>query len=1193
MEALKAPVMATKQFQQLEEKLMAGEVPLSITGVNDLGRCMMADAIGRRYQKRLIVTYSEDQAKKIYENYRFFDKQVYLYPAKDALFYSADVHSNTIAKKRLEIWKLLMENQSITVVLTVDALLDKLPPMKEIKNNRFVIGMDTSIEMTKLKEKLIELGYEKRDWVEVAGQFAVRGGIFDIFPLTEECPYRVEFFGDDVDSIRSFDVESQRSIENVKELVLYPAAEMVLSKSRIEKGIKAIEKEQKAFAKKLKDSFQTEAYARVNREMARIKEELLELQNMDGLDNYVEFFYDETVSFLDYFGEKGVVFLDDEERIYHQVNACREEFQSSMKSRLQGGYILPTQQNVLYTVEQLYEKLFQDTTVIDFSLLESKKQRYAQKESYNFLMKSVPSYQGQVQELLKDMYKWRQEDYRILIISPSTTRGKRLAENFQRENILAFFSDDKKRILAPREIMVTVGHLQEGFVLEDAKLVVISENDIMPQSSGNRRKYKKRLYSGEQIRSFEDLSVGDYVVHEQYGLGIYQGIETITVDDIDKDYISIEYQGGSKLYVLCSNLESIQKYASASDRPPKLNKLGGTEWSRTKGKVKEQIQQVARELVELYAARQETKGFAFSEDTVWQKEFEELFPYEETEDQLHAIEDTKKDMESDRIMDRLICGDVGFGKTEIAIRGAFKAVLDGKQVAYLVPTTILAQQHFNSFVERMKEFPVKVRMLSRFCTAKEQRETLKALEKGEVDIVIGTHRLLSKDVAYKNLGLLIIDEEQRFGVTHKEKIKQLKKDIDVLTLTATPIPRTLHMSLIGIRDMSLLEEPPMDRRAIQTYVLEYNEELVKEAISRELTRGGQVYYVYNRVSSIDVITMKLQELLPDARIEFAHGQMKERELENIMYRFINKEIDVLVSTTIIETGLDISNVNTMIIHDADKFGLSQLYQLRGRIGRSNRNAYAFLMYKRDKQITEVAEKRLSAIREFTDLGSGIKIAKRDLEIRGAGNLLGHSQSGHMAAVGYDLYCKMLNEEVLRQKGIHVEENLFETTLDIPFDAMIPATYVKNEFVKLGLYKRIANMETEEDYEEMVDELLDRFGDLPKETRNLLDVALIKAKAHRAYVTEVAIKQENLRLTMYPKAPIDVDKIPDLFVKYQGKMHLEQNPLPVFVVSLENMLKREQLPFIQEVIRDILELLQNRDVDGEPNDVEVIPAQDES
>ena len=659
------------------------------------------------------------------------------------------------------------------------------------------------------------------------------------------------------------------------------------------------------------------------------------------------------------------------------------------------------------------------------------------------------------------------------------------------------------------------------------------------------------------------------MVHERYGLGVYQGIETITVDDIEKDYISIGYAGDSKLYILCSQLDCIQKYASASDKPPKLNRLGGTEWTRTKEKVQEQVAKVAQELVELYAIRQEKQGFAFSPDTSWQKEFEEMFPYEETEDQLNAITDTKKDMESSKIMDRLICGDVGYGKTEVAIRAAFKAVLDGKQVAYLVPTTILAQQHYNSFVERMKDFPVRVRMLSRFCTSAMIKDTLRGLAKGEVDIVIGTHRLLSKDVEFKDLGLLIIDEEQRFGVTHKEKIKQLKKDVDVLTLTATPIPRTLHMSLIGIRDMSVLEEPPIDRRAVQTYVLEYNPELVKEAITRELSRNGQVFYVYNRVSSIDMVTMELQEMLPDARIAFAHGQMKERELENIMMDFIQGNIDVLVSTTIIETGLDISNVNTMIIHDADKFGLSQLYQLRGRIGRSNRNAYAFLMYKRDKQITEVAEKRLNAIREFTDLGSGFKIAMRDLEIRGAGNLLGKAQSGHMAAVGYDLYCKMLNDEVLRQKGITLKERQFETTVDLPLDAMIPSTYVKNEFIKLGLYKRIANIETREDYEEMVDELIDRFGDMPRETDNLLEIALLKSQAHKAYITDISIQSDVLRLEMYPQAPIDVDHIPELLKKYRNTMKLEQTPVPAFVISLKNMVKRDYIPFITQLISDIM------------------------
>lgn len=1168
METLRAPVLAASDYQQMEQAVAAGQA-VSVYGVNDIGRALLADALGRKCKRRLFVTYSEDQAKKIYENYRFFDRQVYLYPAKDALFYSADVHSNTIVRKRLEILRLLAENQPVTVVLTVDALLDKLPPLSEFKKNRYVLSKDATIEEGKLKRRLTDLGYEKKDWVDSPGQFAVRGGIVDIFPLTEECPYRIELWGDDVDSIRSFDVESQRSIENVDELVIYPACEMVLSQTRLNQGLKAMTKEHKAFAARLKESFQTESYARINREMARVKEALTEFHGALGVDSFIEFFYDETVSFLDYFKEDSMIFIDNNSRVREQATACYSEFAVSMESRLSGGYILPTQANVLYDMDVLYEKLDAIRPIVEFTLLEAEAGFFSGAKRMPFLMKGMPSYEGQLGNLIKDMKKWRDLGYRQLVISPSATRGRRLADNFEREGIISFFSEDRKRILAPREVMVTTGHMKEGFILEEAKLIVISESNMMSQKPASRSRRRAKLYSGEQIHNFADLSIGDFVVHERYGLGIYKGIETITVDDIEKDYISIEYAGGSKLYILCSQLECIQKYASSSERPPKLNKLGGSEWNKTKSKVQNQVELVAKELVELYAIRQEKQGYAYSEDTVWQKEFEEMFPYEETEDQLHAIEDIKKDMESSRIMDRLICGDVGYGKTEIAIRAAFKAVLDSKQVAYLVPTTILAQQHYNSFMERMKDFPVRVRMLSRFCTAAQIKDTLRGLAKGEVDIVIGTHRLLSKDVVFKDLGLLIIDEEQRFGVTHKEKIKQLKKDIDVLTLTATPIPRTLHMSLIGIRDMSVLEEPPMDRRAVQTYVLEYNEELVKEAIARELARGGQVFYVYNRVTSIDLIANDLQEMLPDARIAFAHGQMKERELENIMMSFIQGDIDVLVATTIIETGLDISNVNTMIIHDADKFGLSQLYQLRGRIGRSNRNAYAFLMYKRDKQITEVAEKRLNAIREFTDLGSGFKIAMRDLEIRGAGNLLGKAQSGHMAAVGYDLYCKMLNDEVMRQKGLYVEEKQYETTVDLPFDAMIPATYVKNEFIKLGLYKRIANIETREDYEEMVDELIDRFGDIPKETNHLLEIALLKAEAHRAYITDISIKRDTLILQMYPQAEINADGIPALLQKYRNQMRFITTPVPAFEVNLKNILKRDYLPFIHELVSGIM------------------------
>ena len=736
----------------------------------------------------------------------------------------------------------------------------------------------------------------------------------------------------------------------------------------------------------------------------------------------------------------------------------------------------------------------------------------------------------------------------MLLLSGSRTRARRLAEDLRNAEdggagLTAVYTEDPMREVQPGEILTYYGHVNKGFEYPWLKFVVLSESDIF--GSEKRKKKKKKLYQGQKINDFNDLKIGDYVVHETHGLGIYKGIEKVEVENIVKDYLKIEYRDGGNLYILATGLDVIQKYASAdAAKKPKLNKLGGKEWEHTKTKVRSAVSAVAKDLVELYAVRQQSEGYAFGKDTVWQREFEEMFPFEETEDQLSAIADTKADMESHRIMDRLICGDVGYGKTEIAIRAAFKAVQEGKQVVYLVPTTILAQQHYNTFVQRMKDFPVNIALMSRFRTSSEIKKTVKDLEKGMVDIVIGTHRVLSTDVKFKDLGLLIIDEEQRFGVAHKEKIKKLKENVDVLTLTATPIPRTLHMSLIGIRDMSVLEEAPNDRLPIQTFVCEYNDELVREAIVREMARGGQVYYVYNRVNNIADIAAQIAKLVPEANVAYAHGQMKEHELERIMFDFINGEIDVLVSTTIIETGLDISNVNTMIIHDSDNLGLSQLYQLRGRVGRSNRNAYAFLMYKRDKMLKEVAEKRLAAIKEFTDLGSGFKIAMRDLEIRGAGNLLGMSQHGHMEAVGYDLYCKMLNEAVQNLKGIHTTVD-FTTVIDLDVDAYIPAEYIVNETQKLDIYKRIAGIETLKERDEMKDELLDRFGNIPKAVDNLLRIALIRMAAHALDMTEIKGKNGRITFNFRPDAAIDPLKIPAFLKKHGEEMSFTAYGNPFF------------------------------------------------
>ena len=906
-----------------------------------------------------------------------------------------------------------------------------------------------------------------------------------------------------MDSIRTFDVDTQRSVENLSEVFLYPASE-----------------------------FPTEE--------------------------------DQRVSFLQYFDPKDtLLYLDEPVRILEKGEGVEKEFIEAGKRRVEAGYEVSNEEMKLYGVSEVVKEMNRYCGV-GFFTLPMKAKGFEVRGSYDLQTKSVNPYNRSFELLTQDLKRLKRNGYRVVLLSGSRTRARRLAEDLRDYNLSSYYSDDMEREVQPGEIMTAYGHITEGYEYPLLKFTVIAESDIF----GNVKKKKKRkIYEGRKIQSFSELKPGDYVVHENHGLGIYQGIEKIEVDRVAKDYMKIAYDKGGNLYIPATQLDLIQKYASADAKKPKLNRLGSQDWVKTKTRVRGAVKEIAKDLVELYAARQNQEGFVYGKDTVWQKEFEEMFPFEETEDQLLAIEAVKRDMESSKIMDRLICGDVGYGKTEIAIRAAFKAVQESKQVVYLVPTTILAQQHYHTFQQRMRDFPVRVDLMCRFRTSAQQKKTIEDTKKGLVDIVIGTHRVLSDDLKFKDLGLLIIDEEQRFGVQHKEKIKKLKENVDVLTLTATPIPRTLHMSLIGIRDMSVLEEAPQDRMPIQTYVMEYNDEMVREAIERECARSGQVYYVYNRVEDIAEIAAHIQKLVPDVNVAFAHGQMREQELERIMCDFIDGEIDVLVSTTIIETGLDISNVNTMIIHDADRLGLSQLYQLRGRVGRSNRMAYAFLLYRRDKMLKEIAEKRLAAIREFTDLGSGFKIAMRDLEIRGAGNLLGAQQHGHMEAVGYDLYCKMLNEAVKHLKG-EMEEEDYTTTIDLNIDAYIPDTYISNEYQKLDIYKRIAAIESEEEMEDMVEELIDRFGDIPKKVEMLLTVAQLKALAHKVYVTAVEQKGDTYTFAMYERAKVCPEKIPALLKEFRDDLAFKAEP-PTFIYRKKRINKRDKTESALKVVKNVL------------------------
>ena len=1160
MRAITTPLSDLQEFSEINKYLEKPFACAEVTGCVDSQKLHFISSLAGDFKYTIIVTYSDLRAKEIFEDYKFYDRNVTVYPAKDLIFYQADVHSNEIVPQRIRCMRRLIEGRPVTVVTTFSALMAPQIKPEVIKQHILSIDKHKPIDEIEISKKLVTMGYTKNYQVEAPGEFSVRGDIVDVFDLTEDNPFRIELWGDEIQSIRSFDILSQRSLEKLESIDIYPASEIILEEDELERGMAKIEEESERCVAALRAEFKTKEAHQLKTQTAELKEQLFELRMAVNLESYIRYFYEDTVTIQEMFPKgKSCIFIDEPQRVQEHAMAVEMEFRESMTHRAEKGYVLPGQMDLLYSIDNCIARMGNGRRVLVSALAMPKSQNlFSPEKSWDIKARSIAPYNNSFDTLVKDLKDYKAKGYRVLILSGSRTRAKRIVEDLRDNLVSAFYSEDPGRVLAPGEIMTYYGRILKGFEYPEIKFAVIAESDIFTEHARKKKK-KKSKYQGEKISDFADLKVGDYVVHEDHGLGIYRGIEKIETDHVVKDYIKVEYGGGGNLYVLATGLSVIQKYASGGDdengHKPKLNKLGTGEWNHTKNKVKAAVEEIAQDLVELYAKRQQAQGFEFGKDTVWQQEFEDAFPYQETEDQLQAIEDTKHDMESSGIMDRLICGDVGFGKTEIAIRAAFKAVQDGKQVALLVPTTILAQQHYNTFTERMRAFPVRVDLMSRFRTASEQKKTVADLKKGLVDIVIGTHRLLSKDVTYKDLGLLIVDEEQRFGVTHKEKIKAMKENVDVLTLTATPIPRTLHMSLVGIRDMSVLEEAPNDRLPIQTYVMEYNDELVREAIVRELSRNGQVYYVYNRVNTIADMAASIQKLVPEANVAFAHGQMKEAELERIMYDFIDGTIDVLVSTTIIETGLDIPNVNTMIIHDSDKMGLSQLYQLRGRVGRSNKTAYAFLMYKRDKMLKEVAEKRLAAIKEFTDLGSGFKIAMRDLEIRGAGSLLGKKQSGHMAAVGYDMYCKMLGEAVKIRKGDEGDQVLdaINTSIDLDVDAYIPAEYILNEEQKLEIYKRIASLENAQECDEMRDELIDRFGAVPEPVENLLRISLLRTRAHEMYIMEInggAVDSGSgmgeIEIKINPGAKIDAGKIPGLIASYKGAMAFHQAGIPAFV-----------------------------------------------
>ena len=1132
MKGLTEPLLELGSFRQVLNSIKENQTPVFATGVIDAAKNHLTYCL-KKYTDRpvFILTYSELRAKEILEGMTFFERDCVYYPAKDILFYSADVHSMEMNRQRFFVLERLLKGETPVIVASMEALLDKYPVKDVFASFLLKLQVGDIVEIADLTRKLVVMGYERAELVESPGQFTLRGGILDIWSLTAEDAVRIEFWDDEIDSIRSMDAQSQRSVDKLDEAVIFPMREMVYTEEQAVATADRITKEYMKVLKNLEKKGLEEAAERLREHIGEDAELLRAENTLPAVGAYVDYFYEETVSLLSYLNENTILCIDEPERIREHMDILTEEYQESVKGRIEQGYLLPGQSHMLYTYGEILHQMEGFATVL-FAGLSQRTVDFHPKALADFAVRSTPSFQQRADLFVEELQYLKKENFRTLILAGSGTRAQRIASELVDMGLEAVYIDDLERDVPKGAIWVSKGSLAKGFRYDFINLAVFCDSELF--GGKEKKKKKKRKKNGAAIESFTDLRIGDYVVHDNHGIGVFRGLEKISVDGVQKDYMKISYRDGGSLFVPVNQMDMVQKYIGTGSAAPKLNKLGGQDWAKAKAKARKAVQIMAEDLVALYAKRAAAQGHTYGEDTVWQKEFEENFPFDETDDQLNAIEDVKKDMESSKVMDRLICGDVGYGKTEVAIRAAFKAAQEGKQVAFLVPTTILAQQHYNTFTQRMANYPVKIELLSRFRTPKQQKESLHNMERGFSDILIGTHRILSKDVKFNDLGLIIVDEEQRFGVAHKEKLKALRENVDVLTLSATPIPRTLHMSLAGIRDMSLLEEPPQERHPIQTYVMESNPEFIREAIHREISRGGQVYYLYNRVESISEEAFRIQNLVPEANVTYAHGQMSERELERIMGEFIEGEIDVLVCTTIIETGMDISNANTIIIQDADRMGLSQLYQLRGRVGRSNRIAYAYLLYKRDKMLREAAEKRLQTIREFTEFGSGFKIAMRDLEIRGAGNLLGAEQHGHMEAVGYDMYCRLLEEEVQNLKGTAPKEEQFETSIDLNISAFIPDFYIKNQEQRMELYKKIAGIRTMEEYYDMQEELEDRYGDLPKAVQLLLEVVLVKAEAHEMGITSITQKHGNILLEFRPQPNIDPAKLMQLIAAEKGK-----------------------------------------------------------
>ena len=1097
-----SPLQNSKEYKDVINNIENNKGTLLINGLVQSQKPNIVYSIFNDLKKQILYIANTDlEAKKVYEDLCFYmkDKVDYL-SSQDIYFYHLDAKDRNDEARKLKVLLRMISKENTVIVTSVEAVLSKYVPKEVLKKNIFAYKIGDTIDIENISKKLVNLGYERVSKIEGFGQFSIRGGIIDVFSLEYDTPIRIELFDDEIESIRTFDVFTQKSIKKIKKCTITPSREFIYpenteeSLTRLEKDISKIADDD---VYKSIENIKTKTY-------------------FEGVENYIDYMYtDENKSIFTYLKEDAVVFINDVSRLKERCENYINEFKENYKLNLERGLALKQQGNLLYHYSDL-EYLAQGKKLILNMLLTKSIKDISVKSIVNFESREIPSFNGKLDILAEELTRLKYNGHKVVLATNTYDRAKKLNKELLNLGIETVLSRKRDVEIYSSQVVIVVGNITSGFQYKSIKFDVITDKEMIGSNKRAKTSKSKKFNKGQKIETFLDLNVGDYVVHENSGVGRYVGIDQLSVNGVKKDYMRVVYQGGDNLYVPIDQMDKIQKFIGADTEKVKLNKLGSSEWSKAKAKVKKEIEDMTKDLVELYAKREKIKGYRFSKDTLWQSEFETLFPYQETDDQIKAIEETKKDMESNKVMDRLICGDVGYGKTEVAIRAIFKACMDQKQVAVLVPTTILAQQHYNTFRSRFENYPIRVEVLSRFKTPKEQKQIIEDARKGLVDVIIGTHRIISKDIDLPNLGLVVIDEEQRFGVKHKESLKKIKSTVDVLTLSATPIPRTLHMSLSGIRDMSVIEEPPQERYPVITYVVEGKESIIQDEIEREIARGGQVFFVYNRVERIDEMASMIQRLVPDAKIAVAHGRMTGKELENIIIGFLNKEYNVLVCTTIIETGMDISNANTMIVYDADKMGLAQLYQLRGRVGRSNRQGYAYFMYEKDKVLSEIAEKRLKAIREFTEFGSGFKIAMRDLEIRGAGNILGPQQHGHMAVIGYDLYVKMLNEAIRKVKGEVVQEEI-DVEVDLPVNAYIPDSYIDDEIIKIEMYKKIASIENEGDMNDIKDELADRFSDIPKSVNALISIAYIKTLCKQVGIEKIRMLKDEvilLPLTRY-------------------------------------------------------------------------------